>query len=547
MRFMTLLDRWKVATHGFSQAIAAPGAGEARVGTVFPTIDWLVTLRCADGRGWSASAVACGALIIAGCATPVDPYTLPPAATQVTQDDEVGDCLRRFKALDTRVDAAGRRDAQEVRVQGYPYLRADRFTVEWLPTTLDPQAIAAGKLDRMAALDAEARRFELANVSAPAGEAEALARCRAKLVAAIRPTAARAAAEARVPDNYVGAQRVLGLYPLTLIPFSWGIASWQQATRETFSTPFPELSVRGERVRYIPAPAKPEGAVAGLVSASATALRMPVVTPERAWQLLVRHAPVLVVDTVDGDDRVGTLVWRASVQGASLGVNTSDPAAYVRVAWTEFNGSAALQLVYTFWFPSRPAAHALDLVAGHLDALVWRVTLDAEGRPLVYDSIHACGCFQMFFPTEHVRERPAPREGEGPLDESLFVPQALRSPAANERVMIFLGAADHNIERVGVDSPAPAPGVLYRLLDESVLRALPVPATAGGGTRSIYGPDGMVPGTERAERYLYWPMGVPSAGQMRQWGHHATAFVGRRHFDDPRLFDRYFSLAPRAN
>jgi hypothetical protein len=37
-------------------------------------------------------------------------------------------------------------------------------------------------------------------------------------------------------------------------------------------------------------------------------------------------------------------------------------------------------------------------------------------------------------------------------------------------------------------------------------------------------------------------MGIASAGQMRQWGHHATAFVGRRHFDDPDLFERYFEL-----
>jgi hypothetical protein len=27
---------------------------------------------------------------------------------------------------------------------------------------------------------------------------------------------------------------------------------------------------------------------------------------------------------------------------------------------------------------------------------------------------------------------------------------------------------------------------------------------------------------------------------MRQWGRHATAFVGRRHFDDADLLDRHF-------
>jgi hypothetical protein len=29
---------------------------------------------------------------------------------------------------------------------------------------------------------------------------------------------------------------------------------------------------------------------------------------------------------------------------------------------------------------------------------------------------------------------------------------------------------------------------------------------------------------------------------MRQWGHHATAFVGMRHFDDPDLLARRFAL-----
>ncbi|MGE5714328.1 MAG: hypothetical protein ACM32F_10660, partial [Betaproteobacteria bacterium] len=194
-----------------------------------------------------AAAVAGTHLLLAGCATPADPYAVAPAAAQLTQDDKVGECLRLLKAMDARVDAASRRDAQEVRVPGYPYLRADRFTEKWLPANGDPKAIAGGKLDRMAALDAEARRFESANLSVAASEADALARCRSELIAAARPMAAHAAASATVPDAYVDAQRLVGLYPVTLFPFALGVASWQQATRELFATPFPELQVRGER------------------------------------------------------------------------------------------------------------------------------------------------------------------------------------------------------------------------------------------------------------------------------------------------------------
>jgi hypothetical protein len=500
---------------------------------------------CQDHRRKSAVFLAT-IVLLGGCATvPADPYEAAPAATQLARDDAVGDCLRTLKALDERIEAAGRRDAQDARVPGYPYLRVDRFTAGWSAGGNDAGTIAAAKVDRMAALDAEARRFEAANVAARPDEVRTIEHCRTTLVASARASAADVVGVAKVPDSYSTTQRVLGLYPLTAVPFSWGVAAWQQTTRELFSTPFPDVPVLGERIRYVPGPVPANGPLAGEVDeATAAALHIPMLTKEQTWKLVARHAPVLTVDTVDGDDRIGTLGWRASPDGATLVVNTKVPAAYVRSAWTEVNGEAALQLVYTFWFPARPPAHPLDLVAGHLDAVVWRVTLDTGGRPLVYDSIHACGCFHMFFPTQRVRERPGPLEHEGPIDETMFSPQVVYSPSRSERVMVFLGSHDHNIERVGVDSPKPAPGVAYRLIDENVLRSLPVPAVAGGGTRSIYGPDGLVPGSERPERFVYWPMGVPSAGQMRQWGHHATAFVGRRHFDDPRLIDRYFSLAP---
>jgi hypothetical protein len=39
-------------------------------------------------------------------------------------------------------------------------------------------------------------------------------------------------------------------------------------------------------------------------------------------------------------------------------------------------------------------------------------------------------------------------------------------------------------------------------------------------------------------------MGIRSPGAMRQWGRHAVAFVGRRHFDDPRLIEALFEQQP---
>ncbi len=55
-------------------------------------------------------------------------------------------------------------------------------------------------------------------------------------------------------------------------------------------------------------------------------------------------------------------------------------------------------------------------------------------------------------------------------------------------------------------------------------------------------PVAALPVAGRLERYWFWPMGVPEPGAMRQWGRHATAFVGRRHFDDADLSEKYFEM-----
>lgn len=78
--------------------------------------------------------------------------------------------------------------------------------------------------------------------------------------------------------------------------------------------------------------------------------------------------------------------------------------------------------------------------------------------------------------------------------------------------------------------------VQYQRAELDQLRQLPHPQ----GHRSLYGSDGLIPGSQRLERWLLWPSGVKSAGAMRQWGRHATAFIGRAHFDEPDLLERYF-------
>lgn len=87
-------------------------------------------------------------------------------------------------------------------------------------------------------------------------------------------------------------------------------------------------------------------------------------------------------------------------------------AVYTQVTSTRWQGDWLPQLVYHIWFDERPKAHFLDLYGGRLDGLTWRVTLDRDGEPLLYESVDPCGCYLKWHPVE---DRLRALSGDGKL------------------------------------------------------------------------------------------------------------------------------------
>ncbi len=427
--------------------------------------------------------------------------------------------------MEDAIDRAGVRDGQEARMPGSPWLRATRpIAGLWRMPGANRVALAG----EMAALDGIARRAELANLPSaergrlvPPGTPDttiesAVDACRARLSAGedavLLPPPA-------VSDDYQTWKRAAGVYPLVKYPFAAGVARYQAETARTFALPVERLPVEGTLTRFA------LDAAAAMMEAGTVPSSI-----EDATLLDIRaHAPVFEVDVVDDDDRPGFPVL---ARDGLPGVDVTRPTLFVRVTSQYFAGERRRQIVYTLWFPARPRDGAFDLLGGRLDGLVWRVTLDAEGEPLLYDSIHPCGCYHQFFPTPAVRVRPAPDS----ITEWAFVPQTLPDARRGARVVLRVAARTHFLQRVTFED-APGEGERLTLAPDDALRSLPQP---DGGRRSLFGPDGIVHGTQRGERWLFWPMGIREPGAMRQWGRHATAFVGRRHFDDADLLDRHF-------
>lgn len=497
-------------------------------------------------RGAAALSLV-AALMAAGCAAPDEPLRSDLASST----PDVRACARWFTALDDAIADAGVGDSEAHVISGFPYVRVNRFLASFRSQVQnDPAAFAAWE-SHLEQLDALTRGYELQDLPLPAQAklaadssqvADRTDRCATTLMKrdAADPTRrAELIRRAQVPDDYADWKRALGIYPLTRIPFYQFAKGWESdataqfKASEAISTDPPNL------VRYRPAaaPASAQAVSTMLAAAQRDALGIPELSARDQELLFSAFAPVVEVETTGDYDRIGPLYWAASTREAP-DVDIAHPTIYRRLAFTRYGDQTLVQIVYLLWFRDRPDVSWLDPVSGHLDGLFFRVTLNPSGRPLVYDTIHPCGCYHMFFPTPLVTPIPAPESGI----EWAFVPHKLPMIELPHRIVIRVQSRSHYIIDIHPERGRTSAGEIYALADEAQLRTLPTPT----GPRSIYGHDGVVRGTERLERFVTWPLGLEEAGSMREWGHHATALIGRRQFDDADLIERRFALKPRA-
>lgn len=439
-----------------------------------------------------------------------------------------------YAELDARVAAAGVTDAGEVRVAGFPYLRANRFVASFNPPANGAATVAW--MRGMAALDLNARKVELRNLLGAGADEAVLTRvkaCSARLMARDLASPARRKqlmAAAKVPSSYSATQRALGLYPVSSAALRRGVADYQAEVSSGYAQPLPDAQPPAKLLRWQPRRAQPvkDSRIARWLR-QRDALGVPQLVPAEWQRLAERHAPMWWLETQSGADVPGAPLWTA--QGIT--VDTRSPVVYYKTGFARWQGRVLPQISYHLWFSARPSEGALDPYAGTLDGLVWRITLDEQGRTLVYDTIHPCGCYQMYFPSQPLALREADEDVEPPL-----VPQQ-GVPATDLALRVQAGT--HALQRVVPQVDTAGTSFMYSLKPYDELLSLPLPS---GGTRSLFSDCGLVAGTQRAERFWLWPSGVVSPGAMRQWGHHATAFVGERHFDAPDDLEQVFTSAP---
>ena len=469
-----------------------------------------------------------GAGIVTGCST-----LETRLADSRQADTGLNACLTQFEKFDQAT--AETTDGETAHIPGFPYLRVNRFLASFAQRPLKGETFDTW-LAHLRDLDRQARRTAVANLPQSSRTRlvvtpHQLEGCAKILMAHDFKNGLNRSAflrSIRVPDAYNRWAQIMGLYPLSIIPVRFGIMHLHDSHHDDFK-PGP----KSETLRaYAPAPNKPYDprAVRSIFQNTKTdALGVLLFKKPELEKLFSMFAPIIEVDTRSADDRPGRVTYNA---GGVIHIDSKNPVLYRRLAFTRYRGQTLVQLVYTVWFPARTPSGPFDIFSGKLDGLVWRVTLDHRGQPMTYDTIHPCGCYHLFFPVTPWKIADADQHGfhgEPPL-----APVSVPVMQAGQRIHLRLKSATHYLSGVAAKSTSIKTAQSYRLAAADELRSLPHPQ----GRKSLYAPDGLIYQSVRPERFMLWPMGVPSAGAMRQWGHHATAFIGTRHFDDADLMER---------
>jgi hypothetical protein len=467
--------------------------------------------------------------------------------------NEVQTCTSFISDTEASIRTANVIDAGARRIPDYPYLRTNRFLSSFRHEQLSGQSFDHW-VNHLLMLGLGGWRIELANLTPTARNElvklayqinhsgmsvdEALHYCSNILILARLDEAdeqENLKSKATTPDEYNTWQRLIGLYPITAMAFRSGINRWHTDTLRIFELPLNKLPVSGSLIQYAPPLESVQLTslqVSQIISRSSNnPLAIPEPGKEDKKKLFDSFAPMFEIDVVTNDDQIGTVRWDNNELAE---IDVRSPKVYRHVSYTRIKENILLQLNYTIWFPSRPKTSTFDLLGGHLDGITWRVTLLPNGEPWLYDTMHNCGCYYLVFPTRNASIlKPTPS-----TDEPVLVPQGPLDFQPGLRPILRITHGSHYIERVHFESFPVTQAINYQHANSGELRSLKLD---NGNYRSLYGQDGIIKSSQRNERYIFWPMGIPSPGAMRQWGHHAIAFVGRRHFDDARLFEKYFA------
>jgi len=259
--------------------------------------------------------------------------------------------------------------------------------------------------------------------------------------------------------------------------------------------------------------------------------------PEMA--LLHTHAPAIQSESDwAGWNRPGALeLFRNSDGELSLRVDPTQPTLYADMReFTASSGNIYRNLIYRVHFERVPLRFKpFHITAGLNGGLFFVITLDDEDQPLLVTTVHSCGCYLAFLPTDRLDPDSLPAQWS--TDRQLVfeetLPAMLRVPddtGPGHRLMISLRDGTHRVTNVYYDNLLAATGTRDRLARSSIrlapLASLVDLPTGDGRVASAFDEQGYLRSAQKPlERMLMswwaldWQIGVDKRlGQSREDG-----------------------------
>ncbi len=177
--------------------------------------------------------------------------------------------------------------------------------------------------------------------------------------------------------------------------------------------------------------------------------------------LLSRYAPIFIIENDQRPyNRIGTPLAEIGDDGKEvISVSPVQATLYTRIdSFTTDKGSFT-NLLYRIHFEQIPGGlMPFYLGQGKNIGLLVIVTLDSRNRPLLYTSLHTCGCYLAFVPTSELPEDYFPANWNRARQEVYGeeLPGLLdfgESAADRRKVLILLRDATHRVKDLWLSSP----------------------------------------------------------------------------------------------
>ncbi|GAB4342945.1 MAG: hypothetical protein Kow0089_18410 [Desulfobulbaceae bacterium] len=176
--------------------------------------------------------------------------------------------------------------------------------------------------------------------------------------------------------------------------------------------------------------------------------------------LLIQYAPIFVVEHPQEEyNRIGTPRARLiEEENEHIFVDTNRPIMYTEIRQFQTEKNVYTNLVYRIHFPRTPwRLVPFEIGAGRNVGLLVIITLDSHERPLLYTTVHTCGCYLAFVPTSNLPQSAFPKNWpeENQTVFSEILPSLLRldRPYLDESDVVLFPLRDgsHRIMDIRLD------------------------------------------------------------------------------------------------